>query len=224
MNTSLILPVLLVLPVLSHAQNILSGKVTESGKNIKLENVFVRDMNSKEVALSNKSGAFDIRTQANHTLILSLSGYISDTLYLIDMKPKHIELRLQGINLRTVNIHNTNVPFNPRKEYPQVYEKSKFALSPSRIFGKESRDARRLKRYFEREQEQRQIDAIFTKAFVSSIVPLKGKALEDFMAMYRPTLSFVKNSSRQTLTIYVNDSYRKFMALPPDKRSLPGFK
>jgi len=52
-------------------------------------------------------------------------------------------------------------------------------------------------------------------------VPLKGRELDGFMAMYRPSLSFVKSSSPQTMTLYINDSYRKFITLPPDKRALP---
>ncbi|EHQ26269.1 peptidase associated/transthyretin-like domain-containing protein [Mucilaginibacter paludis] len=205
----------------ANAQTILSGIVTESGKNTKLENVFIKDTGSKQVALTDKSGSFDIRTAVNHTLIFSSPGYISDTLYVIDMKPKRVELKLRGISLNTVDISSNAAPFNPEAEYPEIYEKSKFALSPSRIFGKESRDARRLKHYFKTEQEQRQIDAVFTKALVSSIVPLKGVDLDNFMMMYRPTLAFAKNSSQQTLTVYINDSYRKFKALPPEKRSLP---
>lgn len=204
----------------AHAQAVLTGTVTEVGRNIKLENVFIRDINTKQVALTDKDGNFDIRTMQGHTLIFSLSGFVADTLYLVDLKPKHVELRLGGINLRVVNIRSTAAVFNPRLEYPDIYEKSKFALSPSRLFGKESRDARRLKRYFENEVKQRQIDAVFNRAYVSSVVPLKGLDLENFMTMYRPSFDFVKNSSPQTLTLYINDSYRKFMALPADKRSI----
>ncbi|MEO6524814.1 MAG: carboxypeptidase-like regulatory domain-containing protein [Mucilaginibacter sp.] len=206
---------------LSAKGQVLSGTVTEAGKNTRLENVFIRDIGSKQVALTDKSGEFDIRTSLNHTLIFSLPGYVSDTLFVVDLKTKHIELKQAGISLQAVNIADSKAVFNPEAEYPEIYRKSKFALSPSRMFGKESRDARRLKRYFKNEVEQRQIDAIFTRALVSSVVPLKGKELENFMAMYRPTLAFAKNSSQQTLVVYINDNYKKFKELPPDKRSLP---
>jgi hypothetical protein len=206
---------------LSAKAQTLSGTVTETGKNTRLENVFIRDMGSKQVALTNKSGEFDIRTLLNHTLIFSLPGYVSDTLFVVDFKPKHIELKQGGISLQAVNIADSRAAFDPEAEYPEVYRNSKFALSPSRMFGKQSRDARRLKRYFKNEVEQRQIDAIFTKTLVSGVVPLKGKELENFMAMYRPTLAFAKNSSQQTLIVYINDNYKKFKELPVEKRSLP---
>lgn len=202
-----------------HAQAILKGIVYEAKSSRKLANVFIRDINSKEISLTDNSGNFTIRTVVNHTLVFSSPGYVADTLYLVDLQPKRIELGIQGFSLREVNV-TSNRAFNPREEYPSVYENSKFALSPSRIFGKEAKDARRLKHYFERETDERQIDSIFNAAYVSSIVPLKGQDLENFMSMYRPTLAFLKKTPRASLTLYVNDSYKKFMALPPEKRSL----
>ncbi|OCX51799.1 hypothetical protein BEL04_17455 [Mucilaginibacter sp. PPCGB 2223] len=202
------------------AQTVITGTVTEEHKTTKLNNVFIRNVSNKQIALSDEGGHFDIKAAAGNTLIFTLPGYISDTLYLTDLKPKHIQLKQAGITLSEVSVHET-ANFNPREEYPEVYEKSKFALSPSRWFGKESRDARRLKRYFDNEEQQRQIDKAFNKTLVSSIIPLRGAELDGFMALYRPSLSFVKTSSPQTMTVYINDSYRKFMALPPDKRVLP---
>jgi hypothetical protein len=206
--------------VTASAQFILTGVTTESGKTTRLENVFVKELGSNHIALSDKAGKFSIQTAANHALIFTLPGYVSDTLFVIDGKPKNIELKVRGITLSSVDIQTANAPFNPEVEYAAIYEKSKFALSPSRIFGKESRDARRLKRYFKTEKEQREVDAIFTKTLVSGIVPLKGRDLDNFMSMYRPTLVFAQNSSKESMTVYINDSYRKFVALPRDKRGL----
>ncbi len=184
-----------------------------------MADVFVRDADTKVVALSDNNGNFSIRTAINHTLIFSSPGYVSDTLYLVDFSPKKIELDIKTISLQEVSVTSARA-FNPREEYPDVYEKSKFALSPSRIFGKEAKDARRLKHYFDRETDERQIDSIFNAVYVSSIVPLKGRDLEDFMTMYRPTLAYLKKTPHASLTLYINDSYKKFMALPPEKRSI----
>lgn len=200
------------------AQNTLRGTVFEGKSSQKLADVFVRDISSKEISLTDKSGNFSIKTVVNHTLIFSSPGYVSDTLFLVDLKPKRIELALKGITLNQVNITGSKA-FNPREEYPEIYEKSKFALSPSRIFGKEAKDARRLKHYFDREVEERQIDSVFNALYVSSLVPLKGKDLENFMTMYRPTYAQIKVPS-SSLTLYINDSYKKFMALPPEKRTI----
>jgi len=204
-----------------HAQGLLKGQVRERGDNQKIPNAFIRDINNNVMTLVDDNGNFSIRTAAGHTLIITSPGYVSDTLFVTDMAPKKISMTVMSIALKQVNISASRKAFNPREEYPEVYEKSKvYVLSPSSWFGKEAHDARRLKRYFQMEQEQEKVDEAFNAAYVSSLVPLKGQALEDFMTMYRPSYDFIKNNNRVSMAVYVNDCYKKFMALPPEKRSL----
>jgi len=206
-----------------NAQDVVKGTVRESGSDAKMADVFVRDVNNKQITLTGKDGSFEIKAEKEHILTFSSPGYITDTLYLIDLKPKKIELKSMSIALREVNINGTKTEvFDPRKEYPEIYQKSKiYVMSPSTWFSKEGKDARRLKRYFAREEQERHVDQVYTKVYVGSIVPLKGKDLENFMTLYRPTYAFLRNNNGPSLVAYINDSYKKFMALPPDKRSLP---
>jgi hypothetical protein len=204
-----------------HAQSLLKGQVRERGDNQKIPNAFIRDINTNVMTLVDNNGDFSIRTSPGHTLIVTSPGYVSDTLFVTDMTPKKISMTVMSIALKQVNINASRKAFNPREEYPEVYEKSKvYVLSPSSWFSKESHDARRLKRYFQMEQEQEKVDEAFNAAYVSSLVPLKGQALEDFMTMYRPSYDFIKNNNRVSMAVYVNDCYKKFMALSPEKRSL----
>lgn len=204
-----------------YAQAPLKGTVEEAGKNTRLSNVFIKDINNNQLTLTDNNGDFEIPTETGHTLIFNSPGYVSDTLYVVDMKPKTIKLEVLTIALREVKINATRGGFNPREEYPQVYEKSKvYILSPSSWFGKEARNARRLKRYFAMEQEQQKVDQVFNAAYVSSLIPLRGQELEDFMTLYRPSYDFVKSNEGQSMALYINDCYKKFKALPPDKRSL----
>lgn len=202
------------------AQSTLKGTVSEEGTNTKLSDVFIRDINSREVSITDKKGNFTIRAAAGHTLIFNSPGYKSDTLYLVDMAPKKVNLATQSIRLRVVNITATRTEFNPRAEYPEVYEKSKvYVMSPSTWFSGEGRKARRLKKYFQHEAEQRAIDAAFSPGYVGSLVPLKGTELENFMTLYRPSYSFLRSNNRESIVAYINDSYTKYQALPPDKRA-----
>jgi hypothetical protein len=155
-------------------------------------------------------------------LIFESPGYVPDTLYVVDLTSLKIRLVSQTIALKEVSINSKREAFDPHKEYPEVYTKSKvYVLSPTSWFSKESKDARKLKHYFAHEAEERRIDEVFTRAYVSSIVPLKGQELDDFMTLYRPSYTFIKDYNSATMAIYVNDSYKKFLALPPDKRTLP---
>jgi hypothetical protein len=217
--------ILLFITSFAQAQSILKGTVYEEGTNTGLPDVFIRDINSRQVSITDKKGNFTINTAAGHTLIFNSPGYNSDTLYLVDMAAKKIKLTTQRISLQQVNVTAKRTEFNPREEYPEVYEKSKvYVFSPSTWFSGEGKKARRLKRYFQREAEERNIDAAFSPGYVSSIVPLKGNDLENFMTMFRPSYAFLRSNNRESMVAYVNDSYKKFMALPPDKRAPQALK
>jgi len=204
------------------AQNILKGNVGEGGSNDKIPGVFIKDINAKAIALTDKKGNFEIATQTGHILVFSSPGYVSDTLYITDMQFKQVKLSAQGIVLRSVNVSSSREAFNPRTEYASVYEKSKvYPLSPSSWFGREAVNARRLKKYFAREEQERAVDAAFSPAMVSGLIPLKGEELAAFMFMYRPSYAFVKANTGGSMTIYVSDSYKKFKTLPPEKRVVP---
>ena len=204
-----------------NAQNTLKGTVEEAGKGNRLSNVFIRDINNNQLTLTDYNGNFSLRSATGHTIIFNSPGYANDTLYVIDMQPKKIKLEQLTIALREVNISaKRGSSFNPQVDYPEVYEKSKvYVLSPSSWFGKDAKDARRLKRYFATEQQQEKIDEVFNTAYVSSLIPLKGQDLENFMTLYRPTYSFIKSNNGPSLAVYINDSYKKFLALPPNQRS-----
>lgn len=204
----------------AHAQGVLKGRVEETGTNTRLSEVFITNQSNKEVSLTDANGNFEIRANTGNLLIFSAPGYVSDTLFLINTLSRTIKLTPKSIALREVNIRSSRA-FNPRAEYPQVYERSKvYVLSPTSWFSKSAKDARRLKRYFAREVEERHVDSIFTSGYVASIVPLKGQELEDFMTLYRPSYAFLQNNNGPSLAAYINDSYKKFMSLPPEKRKV----
>ncbi len=201
------------------AQGLLKGTVYDNATSAKLSNVFIRDNNNKQLGLTDKDGNFTLKTETGHLVIFDSPGYMSDTLYVVDMTPKKIQLVVKTIALREVTINSTRQAFDPHKEYPDVYTKSKlYVLSPTTWFGKEATDARRLKHYFKLEQQERRVDAVFTRSYVGSIIPLKGQDLDDFMTMYRPTYAFVNSNNSESLAVYINDNYKKYQALPPEKR------
>jgi len=218
-------PIILLLILASfsaNAQGLLKGAVYESGTTNKMADVFIRDANTKQLTITDKQGNFSIRTETGHILIFDCPGYVSDTLYVVDLTQKKVMMQTQTIALREVSISSTRANFDPHKEYPEIYQKSKvYVLSPTTWFGKDAKDARRLKKYFEHEEQERRIDQVFNRAYVGSIVPLKGQELESFMMMYRPTYAFVIGNSTQSIAIYINDSYKKYLALPLEKRLLP---
>src|ERR1700753_2988317 len=91
----------------ANAQSYLKGSVYESGTNNKLADVFIRDANTKQLGITDKQGNFSIKTEAGHTLIFDCPGYVSDTLYVVDLTQQKIVLQTQTIALREVSISST---------------------------------------------------------------------------------------------------------------------
>ena len=221
----LLLSALLFLACTANAQTVVKGTVFELGKSTKVSDVFVRDNQNRQMTITDNKGNFSIRTETGHTLVFSAPGYVSDTLYVTDFTNKKIELVTQTIALRQVNISAKREAFDAHKEYPEVYTRAKvYPLSPTSWFSKEAKDARRLKKYFKHEEEERHVDEVFTMNYVQSIIPLRGQELENFMTLYRPSYAFIKNNNGPSLAVYINDSYKKYQALPADKRTLPDLK
>lgn len=206
----------------SNAQTFLKGTIYDAGTQLPLSNVFIRS-NRKQLSIADKSGNFKIAASVNDLLIFTLTGYQPDTIYLVDLHPQKIKLisSVRQLNEVKISANSTSTPFNPRQEYPEIYEKSQFALSPSRLFGRDAKNARRLKHYFDNEEKQRKIDSIFNPQLVSASIPLTGRDLRNFMSQYRPSLSFLTKSSPDQLDVYIKESYKKFLELPAQQRILP---
>jgi len=206
---------------LAPAESLINGTVYDKDTRQALPNVLVRSKPGKQLAITRKSGNFTMPASKNDLLIFTKQGYLPDTLFLVDLTPKKIELIAAVNTLSEVVVTATpdKPGFDPQTEYPEVYEKSKFALSPSQLLGSDARNARRLKRYFDHELRQRKIDSIFNFNLVSSIVPLKGRDLSNFMAMYRPRLSFLDKSSPDDLSNYIKNCYGRFIRLPADEQA-----
>ncbi|MES2427439.1 MAG: hypothetical protein V4560_10725 [Bacteroidota bacterium] len=222
MKRYLVLIALVIIGYTAHAQNAVKGNIVEVGSHEKISNVFIRNTGNKQITLADKNGKFEIRAAVGHTLIFDSPGYISDTMFVADMRSVRIELKPMGIVLNQVTINTTRLNFNPRTEYPEVYTKSKvYVLSPSTWFSKEGKDARRLKKFFANEEKEMYVDQYYTPTYVSTLVPLRGAELQSFMALFRPSYAYVKSNTGPSLAVYINDSYQKYKALPPDKRVLP---
>src|SRR6185312_15252847 len=87
-----------------HAQIYVRGNVVDASSGAKLSDVFVRDITNKQITLTDKSGKFEIKSETGHILIFSSPTYVPDTLYVVDLTQKHIQLKTQSISLREVNI------------------------------------------------------------------------------------------------------------------------
>ncbi|NRF38329.1 hypothetical protein [Pedobacter foliorum] len=210
---------------------VVTGTVVDRDSRLLLENVEVNNVITKEKATTNAKGEFKIKATVNQTLVFIQPGYFSDTLFLINVKPIRKYMILNNRFLNTVEIKAE--AFQPEIQYADVYRKAKvirlaqnqpFALSLSRIFGREGKFARRFKRKLEREVTERKIDQRFNEKVVKALTPLTGAELDYFMVLYRPTIKKLDKMDDDDLKFYLMDAYKEFKALPPEKRISPSLK
>lgn len=203
----------------ANAQNYLEGKVVDNSTGEGLSDVFIKNITANKIALTDEDGEFEVQGSVGNVLVFTTGGYVSDTLVVIDQNKLTVKLKVIKDLLNEVNVRSSRETFDPHAEYPEVYSKSKvWILSPSSLFGKEAKNARRLKKYFDQEEKERAIDQAFSIAYVSSLVPLRGVELQTFMAMYRPSYEFIQSHSGPSMASYISDSYKKYKELPPEKR------
>ncbi|MBB5636006.1 hypothetical protein HDE68_001894 [Pedobacter cryoconitis] len=209
----------------------LQGTVSDRATQLRLEQVEVFNQQTRKKTTTNAKGEFSIAAAANQVIIFYQPGYLPDTLFLVDLKPVKRYLSLNNKLLHTIEIKAG--AFNPEAEYADVYRKARFAklaqnkpfiLSPSGLFGKEGRDARRFKRNLEREKSERKIDERFNERAVTALTPLKGAELDYFMVLYRPSLKELDKLDEEDFKFYLINAYKTFKALPEAQRISPSLR
>lgn len=209
----------------AYSQTFLTGTVVEFGTRINLSNVFINNLSNGKSTLTDDGGHFKLPAAVNDVISFSCPGYFTDTIFLLQLRPVKRFMRMKGILLNEAEVKGES--FDVRKEYPEAYTRGEFLEIPAaggvkialtKLLGRKGIRARRLKKKLEREFKERQIDALFNEKIVAKVLPLKGNDLQDFVFMYRPTLSFLKKSSPSELTVYISDSYKKFLVIPRELR------
>lgn len=215
----------LVLGFKGYAQDNLKGITLEYKSNETMREVGVKNINSGDSVLTNHEGAFSITAKKDDILVFSYPGYRTDSLVVIDFAVKRVYLTpvddprmLEEVNITAL----TNNRLAEEKE--RVRKQGQFGstpsgggigLSPSRIFGREGREARRQYRLLEEESNNRIIDERFNEAIITELTPLEGEDLTLFMAKYRPKVSFVETSDDEQMRLYIIDAYNKYKELSP---------
>src|SRR5690606_17101681 len=92
------------------------------------------------------------------------------------------------------------------------------AISPSRIFGKEGKEARRLHDLLIAEKRDRAIMFKFNPLLITSLTPLAGKDLDLFIVKYKPTYEFIEKSDEEQIRLYIMDSFKEFNNLSPEEK------
>ncbi|ACU02813.1 MULTISPECIES: hypothetical protein [Pedobacter] len=236
MLKKLFLLLILVAPLWLMAQSSVSGTVFDFDNNtFPLQNVKVRNLSNNQLTLTKAAGQFNITAKMGDLLEFSLMGYHTDTLFLINLSPKTIYLPGNSTALKEVEIVGSKI--NPSILSPDPLARPYKRLAPDGLrgkgnndraggllfnlgYGKYKRQQEKIRVLEERDRFQAEINEVFTEAYVSDLVKLKGQELKDFMAMYRPPEELVKSERPFNYDLYTVKAYHTWLKLPPEQRKV----
>jgi len=216
----------------AHAQLPVSGKIYELGTRIVLPGVKVQNTNTKDNTQSNTAGFFSIKAKAGDILIFESFAYKSDTVLVTNARYLEVFLQPQNTNLKEVTVKNQSTKLGNLKDTSFHNQTARYlrddkgnlkgGIAIKFGYGKSAKEKRDEKLAYDTIATA-QIDKAFAPANISRYIPLNGNNLKQFIAIYRPNIKQYK-APNFDLTLYLNDCYKKFLALPPDKRKLASLK
>ena len=229
MLKKLVILFVLALPLILLAQNTLTGNIFDNDlRSLAIEGATIKNLTTKAVALSNKDGHFVIPAKVGDLVSFSFASYETDTVYLINLFPKNVYLRVQVNTLNTVNVTTTKLsPFLNLKD-PEAraakeveYDKNRGGVRLSLGYGRFRKDRAKIQGLMDDEKFQAEITDNFNEETVKEAVKFEGKDIRAFLDMFRPTVDQVKAERPFNYEFYIIKAHHAWTKLPLDQRKLP---
>lgn len=237
MLMKLCLVFMLLIPGFLFAQQVVTGKVYDlDNKTFPLQDVNVKNLSNNLTTRTKASGEFRLPAKSGDLLVFSLTGFHTDTLFLIDLSPKTIYLPGNSTELKEVKVVGAKINPLVFGSDPEVQEFKRIrtdglrgkgnndragGLNFNLGYGKYKREQEKIRVLEERDQYDTEISRVFTEEYVYDLVKLKGQDLKDFISLYRPTAVLVKSERPFNYDYYTVQAYHKWLKLPEWQRKLP---
>lgn len=204
----------------SFAQDI-KGYVYELVSSTPLWNTTIKNLRTQEIVQSDRDGSFKIAGQVNDYLVFTNPGYKQDTIFYYEDNIRRIYMTRDEslISIDEVVVSRMTdsrlaaeiaKAQNEGKAVDAGQERGGLRVSPSRLFGKKAKEARKNLALLVSEQEKREVDRRFTTQLIAATVPLSPDEIALFRERFRPTPELIKKASNEDLKVYILDSYKKF--------------
>lgn len=229
MLKKLFLLMIFCLPLFVYAQNYMTGNVFDNDqRNLALQGVSVRNLSTKAVVVTDKDGHYAIPAKNGDLITYALMGYQTDTVYLVNLFPKNKYLRAAVNNLNTVNVTTAKVsPYLDAKDPDakparQVdYSKNRGGLRLNLGYGKYRRQQAKEQELEQAADINEEISKNFNREVIQKLVNYKGKDLDDYIGLYRPTVAQIKADKEFDYTYYIATTFTEWRKLPENERKLP---
>lgn len=208
------------------AQTNLQGRVTEYQTHVHLQSIRITNLNTKQFAVTDTAGIFYISAKPGDLLAIRGYAYKPDTVAIINKNRLDISLQPVTNLLNEVKVSTTEATVGNMHDpslngAPVVYQRDAQGYAKGGValrfgYGKDKK-ALHNKKLSDEEAADYEIDQAFNEKTVGKTIPLRGQELKDFIIMYRPERKVFKDPGFN-MTAYLNDNYKIYLALPPDKR------
>lgn len=209
------------------AQNVdlpkISGLILEKSTGKRLSDVNVVNLRTRSRVITNSFGVFYLEANVGDSLSISKTGYgpLKTVLYtmedvLLEMQPG-LTIEEVVVSRRTKEQEMNDI----MKDYEKkgIYNGGKNSVgtylnSPAtalyNLFGREAKNMRRFEKFMDRETKDLAVDRIFTKTVVTNATGLEGEALDNFMALYRPSHELASTWGQYDLLNYITKSFKSW--------------
>lgn len=209
--------------------NTLTGNIFDNDNRTNaLEGATIKNLNTKAFALTDKDGHFAIRAKAGDLISFGMVGYQTDTVYLTNLFPKNIFLRVFVNTLNPVNVTTAKIsPYLDAKDPNATparaidYSKNRGGLRFGLGYGKFRKEQAKIRELEEREKYEEEISKNFNEQFIRDLVKFEGPDIKDFISLYRPTVEQVRAEQPFNYAYYTAKAYRTWLKLLPEQRKLP---
>ncbi len=202
----------------------LKGIIHELKTSERLKDVVVKNLRTNDEATSTIDGEFVIDGIINDRLTFTQPGYETDTIFIYQEGIQRIYLVRDSKSIVIDEVLVTRLTDsrlaaeiatakNEGKVVDASQNRGGLRVSPSRLFGRKSKQARKNLDLLLSEQGNRKVDRLFTVKLIRSIIPISEEELPLFRDRFRPDLQFIETASSEDMRIYVLDSYAKFKKL-----------
>ncbi|RYU90452.1 hypothetical protein EWM62_07280 [Mucilaginibacter terrigena] len=216
----------------AYTQGVFKGRVFENKTRISLAGIRVDNLNNKKTTVTNNNGDFNIAAKNGDLLVFKGFAYQPDTLLITDLHDKEIFLEpvtheLDQVNISVTETKSLNTYFDPQFHgQPVVYARDKDMNYKGGIvlrlwyWKKDEKKRARLQALERKYAVMDKITAVFQPKVIAQYLPLTGIDLDNFINLYTPTPKIV-SAKDFSLPNYLNTCFKKYQALPPDKRQPP---
>ncbi|MBB2149594.1 hypothetical protein [Pedobacter gandavensis] len=218
------------------AQSSITGAVYDfDNKSFPMQDVLVRNLDNKKSIKTKAAGQFSLPAKVGDLIEFSHPGFHTDTLYLIDLKPKIIYLpvianELKGVEIKGAKVNPDVLVDGTGKPVKRIMtdglEGKKNTDKAGGLivnlgYGKMKREREKIRFLEERDAYETEIRNNFNEKTITELVKLDGQELKDFIVMFRPNVALVMSERPFNYKYYIAKAYNTWKKLPADQRKLP---